>query len=197
MNTSRITDSTALETLTPVIDRFLKQTLTRKRYKHSVRVARLCREICTRYGLDPAAGNFAGLAHDLAREWRDEDLVELAATDGQPFSDLERARPLLLHGRAAALFLSGRFGVDNENVLDAIRHHTFGRAGYPDLGKALFLSDYLEPGRKYSTAALREAVLGRSLDGAVAAVIEDAIAKGKSLAEATRAMYDEVSENRG
>lgn len=193
MNTSRATDSTGLRALVPVVGRFLKQTLSRKRYRHTVRVGRLCRDICVRYGLDPQAGCFTGLAHDLAREWRDEDLIELAGHDPHPFSALESERPLLLHGRAGAIFLAERFSVDNPEVLDAIRYHTFGRRGYGSLGKALFLADYLEPGRRFIGTEFRQAVLTLPLDEAVRAIVDHAVSRGKSLAEPTRAMYDEMA----
>jgi predicted HD superfamily hydrolase involved in NAD metabolism len=193
MNTSRATDSTSLDALIPVVERYLKQTLSRKRFKHTVRVGRLCRDICGRYGLDPEAGYFVGMAHDLAREWRNEDLVELSSHDAQPFSALEAERPLLLHGRAAALFLSERLGVTDGEVIDAVRHHTFGRPGFCALGKALFLADYLEPGRKYIDSEFRRKVLARPLDEAVRAIIDHAVSRGKSLAEPTRAMYDEIA----
>ncbi len=193
MNTSRTNGSTRLDVLVPILDRFLKRTLSRKRYAHSKRVARLCEDICVGYRLDRMLGYFVGLTHDLAREWSDEDLVELAGSDGEPFLPVEAQRPLLLHGRAAALFLAGRFGVREPAVLEAVRFHTFGRPGYCDHGKALFLSDYLEPGRNFVTDRLRDTVLALPLSNAVRAIIDHAEGRGKSLAEPTRAMYDELA----
>ncbi|HUX14645.1 MAG TPA: bis(5'-nucleosyl)-tetraphosphatase (symmetrical) YqeK [Spirochaetia bacterium] len=193
MNTYRTTGSTRVDALLPMIDRFLKRTLSGKRYAHSRRVAQLCKAICCRYRLDPTVGCFVGLTHDLAREWSDEDLVELSQSDGEPFLPIEKERPLLLHGRACALFLAGRFGVYDPEVLEAVRYHTFGRSGYCDHGKALFLSDYLEPGRNFVTGTLRDSVLALPLNAAVRAIIDHAESRGKSLAEPTRAMYDELA----
>ena len=38
-------------------------------------------------------------------------------------------------------------GERDRGVLDAIRYHTVGSAGWDDVGKMLYLADFLEPGR--------------------------------------------------
>jgi 2-amino-4-hydroxy-6-hydroxymethyldihydropteridine diphosphokinase len=55
----------------------------------------------------------------------------------------------MLHGPAAAerLRLDGESRVE---LLEAIRHHTVGSIGWDRLGRALYMADYLEPGRKFS-----------------------------------------------
>jgi HD superfamily phosphohydrolase YqeK len=59
--------------------------------------------------------------------------------------DAQLGNPLA-HGPAAA----DRAAADGEGdrgVLDAIRHHTTGSAEWDDVGRMLYLADYLEPGR--------------------------------------------------
>ena len=51
------------------------------------------------------------------------------------------------HGAAAA-DRAAREGESDQGVLDAIRYHSSGYAGWDDVGKMLYLADYLEPGRK-------------------------------------------------
>jgi HD superfamily phosphohydrolase YqeK len=65
-------------------------------------------------------------------------------------------------------------GVTDCGVLDAIRYHSVGYAGWDDAGRVLFLADYLEPGREHDRAELdrlaarmpgeREAVLREVLE---------------------------------
>lgn len=53
------------------------------------------------------------------------------------------------HGGAAA----DRAAQDGENdggVLDAVRYHSSGYVGWDDVGRMLFLADFLEPGRRSS-----------------------------------------------
>jgi HD superfamily phosphohydrolase YqeK len=45
-----------------------------------------------------------------------------------------------------------RDGERRAELLDAVRYHTVGSAQWGRLGRALYMADYLEPGRKFSRA---------------------------------------------
>ncbi|HVH10895.1 MAG TPA: hypothetical protein VM736_13955, partial [Gemmatimonadales bacterium] len=51
------------------------------------------------------------------------------------------------HGAAAA-DRAAQEGEADRGVLDAVRYHSVGYAGWDNVGKMLYLADYLEPGRK-------------------------------------------------
>lgn len=51
------------------------------------------------------------------------------------------------HGAAAAERAAGE-GETDAGVLDAVRYHSVGYAGWDDVGRMLYLADNLEPGRK-------------------------------------------------
>jgi HD superfamily phosphohydrolase YqeK len=51
------------------------------------------------------------------------------------------------HGAAAAE-RAARDGESDRGVLDAVRFHSFGYAAWDDVGRMLYLADYLEPGRR-------------------------------------------------
>ena len=70
----------------------------------------------------------------------------------------------LLHGPAAAERLAGE--ADPE-LLDAVRYHTLGSPRFGRLGCALYLADFLEPGRTFDpawTASLRARMPGEMDD---------------------------------
>lgn len=46
-----------------------------------------------------------------------------------------------------------REGERDQSVLDAVRYHTLGYAGWDHVGRMLYLADYLEPGRRFDAAA--------------------------------------------
>jgi len=50
------------------------------------------------------------------------------------------------HGAAAA-DRAAKDGESDAGVLDAVRYHSIGYAGWDQVGRMLFLADYLEPGR--------------------------------------------------
>jgi HD superfamily phosphohydrolase YqeK len=54
----------------------------------------------------------------------------------------------LAHGPMAAE-RAAHDGETDQGVLDAVRYHSLGYAGWDDVGKMLYLADYLEPGRPF------------------------------------------------
>ena len=62
-----------------------------------------------------------------------------ALRDAPAVNDLE-------HGPRAA-DRAARDGEADRGVLDAVRYHSLGYAGWDEVGRMLYLADYLEPGR--------------------------------------------------
>ena len=83
----------------------------------------------------------AGALHDALRDAPDAELRRLT---GDETRDAE-----VLHGPAAAALLES-LGESNRSVLLAIRYHTVGSAEWDRVGRALFMADFLEPGRSFT-----------------------------------------------
>ena len=121
--------------------------VSEKRLAHIERVTELLDSWATRLCLsaeEARAWHDAGRYHDALRDAPETTLRELAG-DSPDFT-LE-----MLHGPAAAERLR-RHGESREELLDAIRYHTVGSGSWGRLGRALYMADYLEPGRKFSRA---------------------------------------------
>jgi 2-amino-4-hydroxy-6-hydroxymethyldihydropteridine diphosphokinase len=82
----------------------------------------------------------AGYLHDVLRDAEPETLRRCVPPD---FSTL--AGPLL-HGPAAAERLRLE-GVEDGELLTAVAYHTLGHARLGVLGRALYVADFLDPGR--------------------------------------------------
>lgn len=190
MNTEQI-DGT-----TEKIDCYARGVLSQSRYEHSVRVAVFCCELCERFGFDGRIGYLTGIAHDMCKSGKERWLLSIASQDGLVISDIELAKPALLHGRAAAMLLATDFGIDDKSVLDAIRHHTFGAPGLDGLGMILFVADKIEPGRTDYDPKLRKKIIASDLEGMTRLVLKDNIryleSKGKEVSMATLAMLEEL-----
>jgi HD superfamily phosphohydrolase YqeK len=89
----------------------------------------------------------AGLLHDALRDAPPDELRPLVP------AGLGQLSPGLLHGPAAAERLRQE-GVDDEPLLRAVAFHTLGHPELDTLGRALFIADYIEPGRTYEPARL-------------------------------------------
>ena len=114
-----------------------------KRISHIQRVTSLLRAWGAAMRLAPDEANAwidVGTWHDALR---DAPEAELRTITG------DRTSPLgLLHGPAVAIRLEAD-GERRMGVLDAIRYHTVGWAKWDRTGRALYMADYLEPGRKF------------------------------------------------
>ncbi len=133
----------------------LKKRLSRERFAHSLRVAELARGIARANGLDPEQAYLAGLLHDLAKELPEPELIRLAP----PMNEVERAHPLVLHGRAGRV-LAESLGVKDPEVLAAIEGHVVGVDPGFGLGMAVYVADVAEPGRGYHQDLAERALAG-------------------------------------
>ncbi len=80
----------------------------------------------------------------------------------------------LQHGPMAAE-RAARDGERDPGVLDAVRYHSLGHARWDDVGKMLYLADYLEPGRPFDREAHR--ALAARVPGERDAVLRDVAAR--------------------
>src|SRR4029079_8937563 len=115
-----------------------------KRLAHIERVTSLLRAWGAAMRLEPEEARAwidAGAWHDSLRDASDEELREITGDNETPAA--------LLHGPAAATRLE-QDGEKRRDVLDAIRYHTVGSPDWRRTGRALYMADYLEPGRKFS-----------------------------------------------
>lgn len=163
-----------------------------KRRAHIGRVAALLGEWAEVLGLPARERDrwlAAGWLHDVLREATPDELRPLVP---EAFRALP---PKLLHGPAAAERLAGEADAE---LLDAIRYHTLGSARFGRLGRALYLADFLEPGRRYEpewTASLR-ARMPHELDAVLREVVRARVRhveeSGSVLHPETRALYEQV-----
>ncbi|HEX7091467.1 MAG TPA: HD domain-containing protein [Longimicrobiales bacterium] len=138
-----------------------------RRRAHMARVARLMDAWACRLGLDEAERvrwRAAAWLHDALR---DADPERLRAALGS-------ARPEwpagLLHGPATAARLEAE-GVRDEALVRAVAWHTIGHPDMDRLGHALYIADYIEPGRAYEPERL--AVLRARMPAALDAVLRE------------------------
>lgn len=185
-----------IDLLTEKVRRYVKKSVSEKRYSHSVRTAEMCRKLCALYGLDEKTGYFAGISHDMCKNFKPEQLLSLAKEDGADVSELERKKPSLLHGRAAAVLLKNDFGVTDSSVLEAVANHTFGKTGMCSLAKVLYAADKIEPGREHVTEDYLARLLALSLDGLVKAVLKENIdylrKKGSAVAQESEKLLESL-----
>ena len=176
------------------VEAMARSMLSPARFLHSRNVALLAGDICRQFGLDPQAGYLAGIAHYMCKSLSEEELFRLTKRDGRPVSRLEKKKPSLLHARAGAVLLRERFGVQDRDILDAIRLHTLAAPEMGPLAKAVFIADKIEISRERVDASLRDIAAFPSLDALFAATLNDNVAwlrsRKLSLSRETQRLLD-------
>lgn len=166
--------------------------VSEKRRGHIARVTALLDDWAERMHLpadEAQAWHDAGVFHDALRDATPAALREIYAGHDLPDG--------ILHGPAAAVLLE-RAGESRRNVLDAVRWHTVGHPEWDRTGRALFMADFLEPGRGFMHAdrAFLSAQLPHNFDGvfrqAVRMRLEWTLREGNRIFEGTVKLWNAV-----
>lgn len=157
-------------------DVFARGRLSAKRYGHTLRVANTAEDLARAHGLDPARARLAALLHDAARELSSREFVDLAEDLDLHVGEPERESPKLLHGPVAAELARRELGVEDGEVLDAIREHTTGRPGMGPLSLVLYVADKIEPARDYPSVENLRRLAPHDLRAAAAESLRRSIA---------------------
>jgi HD superfamily phosphohydrolase YqeK len=163
-----------------------------RRLAHIERVTALLDEWARELALpdeEARAWHDAGAWHDALRDADPDELRRWAGRDERPFP--------MLHGPAAAARLA-REGETRQSVLEAIRWHTSGSADWDRTGRALYVADFLEPGRPFLREE-RAALAARApveFDAVLRAVVrlrlEWTLREGKPIFPETVALWNRV-----
>jgi HD superfamily phosphohydrolase YqeK len=164
--------------------------VSEKRRGHIVRVTSLLATWADAMRIsaaERAAWLDAGRFHDALKDAPDDELRALVGDVAY--------EPQMLHGPAAAAYLE-RLGERRTSLLDAVRYHTVGYLDWDRTGRALYMADFLEPGRKFSQRdrAFLAAQVPHDFDGVfrqvVRARLEWSLHEGHSLFPETVALWN-------
>jgi predicted HD superfamily hydrolase involved in NAD metabolism len=130
---------------------WLADNVPKQRLEHILRVEEMAIALAKQHQINAEQAAQAGLMHDLAKYFSPQRLLAMAQAEGLPLDPVDQADPKLLHADVGAIVARDEFGVTDDAVLDAIRHHTLGQPGMSPLSCIVYLADALEPGRGNST----------------------------------------------
>lgn len=125
----------------------LKSKLDPMRYEHSLSVSYTCMALAMRYGYELGRAELAGLLHDCAKRYGDNELIVKCKKHGLELTEGEKKAPAVIHARYGAWMAEHKFGIQDEEILSAIRCHTTGKPQMGMLDKILYIADYIEPRR--------------------------------------------------
>ena len=103
----------------------VRQSQQGSRFAHTLGVVETAIQLAKQYQVDEKKAEIAALLHDCAKE----------------------ICPGLQHAPKGAELAKTEYGIQDEEILDAIRWHTTGRPGMSKLDKIIYIADYIEPNR--------------------------------------------------
>ncbi|HEY9636383.1 MAG TPA: bis(5'-nucleosyl)-tetraphosphatase (symmetrical) YqeK [Coleofasciculaceae cyanobacterium] len=137
---------------------WLADNVPASRLEHILGVEQMSMELAQHYHLDVEKAAQAGLMHDLAKYFKPTLLLQIVRNEGMEVDSVCEATPHLLHADVSAIVARDQFGMQDEEVLQAIQNHTLGCPNMSALSCVVFLADSLEPtrGKTPQLEALRQ-----------------------------------------
>lgn len=125
----------------------LKKYLDANRFEHTLGVMYTAACLAMKYGVDVEKAQIAGMLHDCAKCIPDQKKIKICVKNRIAMTETEQKNPFLLHAKVGSYIASEKYGVTDEEILDAIACHTTGKPAMTALEKIIYIADYIEPMR--------------------------------------------------
>lgn len=127
----------------------LKTMLSGDRYAHSIGVCETAVRLAKMYGADADKAYTAGLLHDAAKNLGKKEMLSECERLGVELDAVQRANIALVHAVLGAEYIKEQFGVEDEEIVSAVRYHTTGKADMTLLERIIYIADMIEPHRAF------------------------------------------------
>ena len=142
----------------------VKSMMGKKRYIHSCNVAKMSVTLAEIFGEDKSRAYIAGILHDIRKEIDPEQMKKEMLQSGYDIDPAELSSKSTWHGVAAAYYLREELGIDDEDILNAVRYHTVARAAMSKLEKIVYLGDLVSAERDFPDVEKYRAYAMKDLD---------------------------------
>ena len=174
----------------------VKERLSERRLKHSEGVVERALEYAEVYGSDKDIVKLTAIAHDIAKEFSDEENEKYIQEYHIQLDDVEKVNHNLIHAKVGAELCRHQYGF-TEDMVNAIRFHTTGRANMSLLEKIIYLADATDANRAYDDIEYYVDLIKRDIDQGVAEVckwvIDDLTEKNRIIHEDSLKCYEYYS----
>lgn len=145
----------------------IKGRMSEYRFIHSVNVAKKAREFAEIYGGDINKAEIAGILHDVTKETPFEEQLKIMTEGGIILDNVEKSSQKLWHQISGSVFIRDNLKIYDNDIINAIRFHTTGRAGMSLLEKIIFVADFTGDERNYNGVEIMRDKSYRSLEEAM------------------------------
>lgn len=174
--------------------KIVKPRLSEKRWHHTKNVKKMAVALAERYGADPEKAAVAAILHDAAKEMPRDAMLQILRDNAIIANNTAQRPQPIWHGVVAAILAQTQWGVEDAEILSAIRCHTTGKINMSLLDKILYMADMTSAERDFPGVEQLRTMQMQDLDLALMQAMRRTIdfqtQKGSTLDPETRAAYD-------
>lgn len=159
------------------IEQCIKKMTKESRFNHSKGVQYMAGELAKHYGLDIEKAQLAGLMHDCVKNLPVEEMFKLCDELGCELDEVAKNEPKLIHAPLGAYYSKKVFGIDDDEIFNAIYYHTTAKSNMTLFEKVIFIADVVEPNRKYDIIDEMRRLAFENIDLAMLRILDYNITK--------------------
>ncbi|MPQ42477.1 bis(5'-nucleosyl)-tetraphosphatase (symmetrical) YqeK [Clostridium tarantellae] len=158
------------------LNSYLREILPEDRYIHTLGVAESAKALAKLNGVDEFKAEIAALVHDIAKYLPINEQINILKKDKESSIDnITFKVPQVLHGYVGAILAKELIGIDDEEILNAVRYHTVGKENMSKLEKIIYIADYIEPNRNFPGVDSLRKITYENLNEGVLSGLENTI----------------------
>ena len=146
---------------------FIRQKMGDYRFTHSVKVADEAVALAKIYGCDEELAYTAGILHDVTKEFPKDEQLQIIADGGIILDSVQKNAPKLWHSISGSVYVRDYLGIKNNDIINAVRYHTTGRAGMSLLEKIIYIADFTSAERSYKDVDIMRELSRKTLEDAM------------------------------
>ena len=173
----------------------VKSKMSLKRFTHTLGVVEMSEKLAKIHNADIEKCKVAALLHDICKEMDMEYIKNICKNNFMnELSEEDLENNEILHGFAGAYYVRNELGIDDKEILSAIKYHTVGAENMTLVEKIVYIADAIEYGRNYpSVAEIREETF-KNLDKGILMEIEHKERYLKSVGKKSHSNTDEFKK---
>lgn len=174
----------------------IREKLDDFRYHHSLCVAKEAVRLADKYGADSQKAYIAGMLHDITKNFTEKEHLQLLERFGIILSEIDKTSPNLYHAITGSLYAEKILGINDSEIISAIRFHTTAREKMSLMEKVIYLADFTSEDRNYEDVDIMRKLVDQDMNDAMLYslkyTITDLVNKGCAVHPDTLFAYNAV-----
>ena len=152
----------------------VKERVKETRYIHTLGVIDEALMLANKYGVNPDKARIAASLHDYTKylDKKTESKIIIKYYGKDIYDRYPRS---IYHGLTAAILSKEELGIDDEDIINAIRYHSIGRCNMSTLEKIIYIADFTEPNRGLELSKKAHDIAMNNLDEGLEFIMRNTI----------------------